>query len=571
MSIRGKNMGLAGSILAGCLMATSATRAQDPAPPSAAPLTAPQTAEPAYSSTPSSGAGERAWSGPASTGGPKTFWETVPPITPYPRTGNFFVAPSGPGYYTLLDLLRGNELEDRPHNPYLQWGQNANPSFNLDFRFLDNPDNTETFFLDGIKRIHPTDSWLLSYGGEFRDRYNDLENAYLYNKKPLAGSDDTFNLIRVRAYQDLWYCDQFRLFAEFTSATSSPQTVPHASTDIDKADILNLFGEIKLFAIDDKGVYLRGGRQELAFGSQRLISPSDWANERRTFQGVRSTWHNDDTEFDAWWVQPVVINTGKFDSVDDKQQFFGNWWKFRLNKDTSVDAYYLNLDNNNQKVATGQYKATGGFDVDTLGARFVGQAQNSGLLWDFEDALQCGEWVNQQMIAGMSVTGVGWFFKDLPGTPTAWAYYDYASGDPHPGVGDVHRTFDQLFPFGHTYFDSLDIIGRQNIHDAHAEFAIFPAAWVRITAGYHYLTLDSAKDALYNSTGSVVRSDPTGKAGTDVGNAINATIQFHLDNHQMINVSYGHLFSGPFIEKTAVNAAAAKDLESLWVTYSFKW
>jgi hypothetical protein len=522
-----------------------------------------------YSPTAPAG-GERAWSGPAPQGGPKTFWETVPPITPYPRTGNFFVAPSGPGYYTLLDVLRGRELQDRPHDPYLQWGQNANPFFNVDFRYLENPDNTETYFLDALKRIHPSESWLLSYGGEFRDRYNDLENAYLFNKKPAAGSDDTFNLVRVRAYQDLWYCDQFRLFAEFTSANSSPQTVPHASTDINKADILNLFGEIKLFSIGDQGVYVRGGRQELQFGSQRLISPSDWANEIRTFQGVRTTWHNEDLEFDAWWVQPVVINTGKLDSVDDKQQFFGNWWKVRIDKDVSLDAYYLLLDNNNPGVAKGQYKATGGFDVNTFGGRYVGQAE-SGLLWDFEGDLQFGEWVNQQMIAGMSATGIGWYFKNLPATPTAWLYYDYASGDPHPGTGAVHRTFDQLFPFGHTYFDSLDIIGRQNINDAHVDFAIFPAPWVRITAGYHYLTLDSAKDALYNSTGSVVRSDPTGKAGTDVGNAINATIQFHIDYHQMVNVSYGHLFSGPFIEKTAVNAAAAKDLESLWVTYSFKW
>jgi hypothetical protein len=504
-----------------------------------------------------------------SEGSPKSFWETVPPITPYPPPGNFFVPPSGPGYYTLLDLWRDHWLEDRPHNPYLKWSQSANPFFNVDFRYLDNPDNTEVHILDPLKRIHIGDDWLLSFGGELRERYNNFDNAYLFNKGPAAGSTDTFNLFRTRLYEDLWYRDNFRIYAEFTTADSSPQTVSHGFFDIDKADILNLFGEIKLLELDDRGVYVRGGRQELLFGSQRLISPGDWSNELRTFQGVRGLWHRDDLDVDAFWVQPVVINTGKFDSVDDKQQFFGNWWTFHLDKDASIDAYYLLLDNNNPGVARGQYKANGGFDVNTFGARYVCRADR--FLWDFEGAVQVGEWVNQNMIAGMSATGVGWYFKNLPATPTIWVYYDFASGDPHPGIGHIHSTFDQLFPYPHAYFDCLDVIGRQNIDDPHVDLAFFPAPWARVTFGYYYFTLDSARDALYNPAGGVVRSDTTGKAGTDVGNAINASIQFQLDYYQMVNVSYGRLFSGPFIEKTAVTPNAAKDLSELWVTYSFKW
>ncbi len=174
---------------------------------------------------PASAGVERTWSGPPSEPkGPKTFWETVwPTIVPYPRTGNFYVAPSGPGYYTLYDFLQGRELQDRPRNPYLQWGQNANPFFNVDFRYLDNPNNTETFLFDSLKRIHLGDDWLFSTGGEFRDRYSSLDNAYLYNKKPLAGANEDFNLMRARVYGDLNYLDIFRLYGEFISADSSPR------------------------------------------------------------------------------------------------------------------------------------------------------------------------------------------------------------------------------------------------------------------------------------------------------------------------------------------------------------
>jgi hypothetical protein len=69
----------------------------------------------------------------------------------------------------------------------------------------------------------------------------------------------------------------------------------------------------------------------------------------------------------------------------------------------------------------------------------------------------------------------------------------------------------------------------------------------------------------------VVRQDKTGRAGTDVGNALTSAIQFHVDDHQMVNVSYAHLFSGPFIKKTAVDPRAARDLDGVWFTYSYKW
>jgi hypothetical protein len=411
----------------------------------------------------SAGNGERSWSGPAKEEA-KTVWERVPPVTSYPRPNNFFISPSGANYYTLYDVVRDRELPDRPKFPYLQWGQNSNPFFNADFRYLENPKNTETDWLDFLKRIHPNDDWLLSTGGEVRNRYATIQNAGLYNKVPQAGSTDNFDLFRARSYGDVWYLDMFRIYAEFITAQASPQSIPPSLSDVDKADLLNLFGEIKLFTLENNGVYIRGGRQELLYGSQRVISPSDWSNSLRTFQGVKLYWHDEKIEFDAFWMQPVIVDPGKFDSVDDKVTFAGNYWKYRFNKDTSLDLYYLYLASDSP-AASGKGGLKGSYDVHSLGSRFVGQ-QNR-LLWDFEGVLQFGDWSNQRSFADMSATGVGWWFQDLPAGPTLWAYFDHASGDPHPGSG-VHETYNQIFPFGHLSFGSFDAIGRQNIDDVHA-------------------------------------------------------------------------------------------------------
>ncbi|MDB5307363.1 MAG: hypothetical protein JWO38_1565 [Gemmataceae bacterium] len=563
-------------ILAGvvALTATSAGRGQTPeAPPTPTDGPAAPPAgqgETAPSAAAGSGANERAWSGPPQKpASQKTFWETVPHITPFPRQGNFFISPSGPGFYTVVDLIRGRELKDRPKNPYLQWGQNANSFFNADFRYLDDPKNTQTDLFDPIKRLHLGDNWLFSTGGEVRDRYATIQNAALYNKKPGAGADDTFNLFRTRVYGDLMYLDVFRVYAEFLTAQSSAQSIPRASSDVAQNDFLNLFVEAKLLTLDKNAVFARLGRQELLFGSQRQISPSDWSNTRRTFQGVRAFYHTDKVEEDVFVVNPVVPSTNTISSIDDKQVFVGNWFKYRFTKDTSLDAFYLYLENANPGAATGRYKATGGFDVNTFGSRFVGQYEH--VLWDFEGGLQFGGWANQQTFAGMTVAGLGYWFEHLPTTPTLWAYYDYASGDPNPGRTNVHRTYNTLFPFGHSYFAGLDAIGRQNIKDFHLELGMFPAKWMRITAGYHVMRLDQAKDALYSPSGSIVRQDLTGRSGTNVGDALSGAIQFHIDNHQMVLVNYAHLFAGDFIRGTAVTPGAAKDLDAWWFQYMFKW
>src|SRR5262249_14816356 len=142
----------------------------------------------------------------------------------------------------------------------------------------------------------------------------------------------------------------------------------------------------------DKPVYIRGGRQELLYGSERLISPLDWANTRRTFQGVKGFWHSEKLDVDAFWVQPVVDNTDLYHyGVDTKQNFEGLWATCRPKKGQAVDLYYLDLGNNN-RIARGQYGDLRGYNVSTFGARYVGDHQN--FLWDGEGMYQFGSWAN---------------------------------------------------------------------------------------------------------------------------------------------------------------------------------
>src|SRR5581483_7485081 len=126
---------------------------------------------------------------------------------------------------------------------------------------------------------------------------------------------------RLRAYGDLYITERFRIFAEFISADSPDWHLPPLVIDRNAADFLNLFVDANLIDVADTPVWLRVGRQELLYGSQRLISPLDWANTRRTFQGIKAFWHAAKDDLDAFVVQPVIPNYGHFDSVDNNVVF----------------------------------------------------------------------------------------------------------------------------------------------------------------------------------------------------------------------------------------------------------
>src|SRR5207302_1095899 len=106
------------------------------------------------------------------------------------------------------------------------------------------------------------------------------------------------------------------------------------------------------------------------------ISPLDWANTRRTFEGVRMFRRSEKLDADVFWVQPVIPNSHRFDSVDDQQNFSGAWLTYRPMTGQAVDLYYLNLDNANH-VAAGEANARGvrpmgAFNTSTFGARCSG-------------------------------------------------------------------------------------------------------------------------------------------------------------------------------------------------------
>ena len=382
-------------------------------------------------------------------------WISNPPYRTIPRPGNFYVPPTGCGYYSLLDWVRGDQREARSKDgsAYPAFAIMPFSFFDADFRYVDAP-GYQPDFLDSLHRIHVGDNLLFATGGQAQWRH-----MHEFSSR-LTGKTNDYDLLRARVFGDVWYKDTFRIYVESISAITVNQDLAPAKIDENRFDILNLFVDVKVGELNGHNAYVRLGRQEMLLGSQRLISPLDWANTRRTFQGGRAFYQGDKVDVDLFWVQPVIVDSSRPDFPDHKQNFMGAWVTYHGKPNQAIDSYYLYLDNHNKTTAMGITSAP--TSVHTLGSRYHGNQE--GFLWDFEGMAQFGQRGSETIRAGSATAGVGYNFKNLPMNPTVWAYYDWASGDHNPNKDD-YNTFNQLFPFGHYYFGFLDLVGRENIRD----------------------------------------------------------------------------------------------------------
>src|SRR5260370_14985495 len=88
---------------------------------------------------------------------------------------------------------------------------------------------------------------------------------------------------------DLHLGPHVRAFAEGISATEQGRVGGPRASDVNQIDLHQAFVDVTFSLAADTRLTLRGGRQVIVFGAERLIGVSDFTNVRRTFDGARGT------------------------------------------------------------------------------------------------------------------------------------------------------------------------------------------------------------------------------------------------------------------------------------------
>ncbi len=428
--------------------------------------------------------------------------------------------------------------------------------FNEDWSALKAIPEEEHKPLDAFKYIPLDDDgqvWF-SLGGQARERFESFSNFGFGE-----ANDDTYFLTRLRLHGDLHVSEYFRIFAEGKAAFSSERDLPGGARtlDVDELDVQNAFIDLNLPGDDFKG-FLRFGRQEMAFGKQRLISPLDWSNTRRTFDGVLGQVTVDDWTVSAFYTLPTSILKYDFNHVDDDKTFYGLYGSGKLCDAASLDAYFLGL--NNEAVTFNG--TTGEEDRYTVGARVWGKLAEAPVDYDLETAYQFGDVGPGDIHAFMVASQLGYQFTEADFKPRVFVGFDYASGDDALG-GDV-ETFNQLFPLGHAYLGWIDVVGRQNVMDLSGGVSFKPEKKTTAIVTGHYFWRASQDDSLYNAGGGVVRAGAAGSS-QDIGMELDVLVKHALNTNTMLLAGYSHFFPQDFISESG----SSKDIDFVYT--SVQW
>jgi hypothetical protein len=110
----------------------------------------------------------------------------------------------------------------------------------------------------------------LTLGGDVRERLEYFNEFEFGSSAPEVS--DAYLLSRFRLSVDFHVSRYFRIFAEGKSALSTDRKLlgGNTTTFMDTIDLQNGFADVMIPLGDQASVTLRGGRQELIFGAQRL-------------------------------------------------------------------------------------------------------------------------------------------------------------------------------------------------------------------------------------------------------------------------------------------------------------
>ena len=380
---------------------------------------------------------------------------------------------------------------------------------------------------DRLKRISLGDWGMLDLGGQYRTRLHNEKNIRSFG---LTGKSDDFLLQRTRLYSNLEIGDNFRTFAEFYDASSNFQEFAPRNIEVNRNDFLNLFADARLLDRESGALWARVGRQEMLFGSQRVISPLDWANTRRRFDGVDLFWRGKDWDIDAFMTNPVVVNPDHFDAPDRTREFSGSFARYKGVQNQTLDLYALRY------VKT---SAPGNFNLTTLGGNWQGSKDE--WLWDIEGAYQFGDFTTAPHQSGFWVAGVGKKFEQYDWKPVFWAYYDWAAGGTPVG-----NAYDQLFPFNHYYNGFMDIFGRRNLQDANFQLTLKPTEKLTVLAWHHIFWLEKTSDVPYTVIGTPFVATPGGN--NYLGQELDLLATWQFKPRQSLQFGFSYFWHGKYFD-----------------------
>jgi hypothetical protein len=368
-------------------------------------------------------------------------------------------------------------------------------------------------------------------------------------------------LQRYMLHADLHLGSRVRFFGQIKSGLENGRRGGPRPTDEDQLDLHQAFLDLKVELGKIHSLVLRAGRQEMAFGSSRLVSVRESPNVRQSFDGLRATLSLNGWRIDGFITKPVETDRGVLDdSPDHTRTFWGVYAvrPWRLLPGGKIDLYYLGIDRK-----TARYDQGAAREIrNSVGTRIWGSRSS----WDYNYELvyQWGSFGRGNIRAWTVASDDGYTLTDLRFRPRLGLKADVTSGD-RDGRDLSLQTFSALFPRG-AYFGEIALIGPSNHIDLHPSLDLRLREGLMLTVDSVFFWRESLNDGIYGNAINLLRSGRTSRARF-VGSQPSVQAEWQINRHVGWVGAYSHFFAGPFLRESG----PGRDVSYVtsWITYKF--
>ncbi|RZK68150.1 MAG: hypothetical protein EOO85_24775, partial [Pedobacter sp.] len=187
--------------------------------------------------------------------------------------------------------------------------------------------------------ISASGSTFLSLGGEARLEVDRVQNED-WGARGIGRN--IFMLQRYNLHADLHIGKKVRFFSQLRSGLENGRKNGPRPIDEDQLNIQNLFVDVTAIKTSDKMLNLRLGRQELQYGSGRLIDVREGPNLRNYFDGVKLAYSSPNLTIDGLLMADGKTRPGVMDNLRArKPNLWGIYSTISPLKILNVDLYYL--------------------------------------------------------------------------------------------------------------------------------------------------------------------------------------------------------------------------------------
>ena len=440
-------------------------------------------------------------------------------------------------------------------------------------------------------------------GVNVRLRYDDKNGAgttdagsnWDFSKRPVDDNENAYELLRIMpkvGYTGQWlsFLVEGRTSYTFNDERYNPTAPGHNLPEDD--GVLDLhqayvqFGNAK-----DSPVTFKLGRQELAYGDQRLVGHARWLNVPRTFDAAKLRYEQPEASLEVFTSAVVYTRDGTLNKSNSQDLFSGLYLTLpKVSKTELVELYFFSrnvargivTDSWSDVAAPARFPAPQ--DLYTLGIRIKSKPNARGP-WDYtlEAAYQTGD--RTAVFPGTAVAAalaaprlsqdaysligqLGYSWPKAPWSPRLAVIGSLASGDKNATDGRS-TTFQNLFPSNHLLYGAFDLTGLQNARDLRISLTTKPRPALSLALEANFQSLDNTRDFWYNAagaprnfTGAAVGSGGGFRINPGYGNSLGHEIDligsWAFMRGASLEAAFSYYFRGDYV-KESLAAVGSKD------------